>query len=106
SKAVAPVCGENPMSLNSRRRALAAAFGLALCGLLPAAHAQVIPKTIHLIVAYPAGGVADVVARALADRLGPQLGAAVVVENRAGASGTIGMDAVAKAPPDGATLGF
>jgi tripartite-type tricarboxylate transporter receptor subunit TctC len=94
------------MSLNSCRRALAAALALALCGLLPAAQAQVAPKTIRLIVAYPAGGVADVVARALADKLGPQLGSTVVVENRAGASGTIGMDAVAKAPPDGSTLGF
>jgi len=94
------------MPLNFRRRALASALGLALCGLLPMAQAQVIPKTIRLIVGYPAGGVADVVARALADKLGPQLGTTVVVENRAGASGTIGMDAVAKAPPDGATLGF
>ncbi|VTU23108.1 Argininosuccinate lyase [Variovorax sp. SRS16] len=94
------------MPLNSCRRALAAALGLALCSLLPAAQAQVIPKTIHLIVGYPAGGVADVVARALADKLGAQLGTAVVVENRGGASGTIGMDAVAKAPPDGGTLGF
>jgi tripartite-type tricarboxylate transporter receptor subunit TctC len=94
------------MPLNSRRHALATVLGLALCGPLPAARAQVIPKTIHLIVGYPAGGVADVVARALADKLGPQLGSTVVVENRAGASGTIGMDAVAKGPADGSTLGF
>ena len=68
--------------------------------------AQTIPKTIRIVVAYPAGGVSDVVARALADKLSQQLGSAVIVENRAGASGTIGVDAVAKAQPDGATLGF
>jgi tripartite-type tricarboxylate transporter receptor subunit TctC len=70
------------------------------------AQAQVVPKTIRMVVAYPTGGVSDIVARALAARLGAQLGSTVVVENKAGASGTIGMDAVAKAAPDGATLGF
>ena len=80
---------------------------LALCCAAAAgAQAQTVPKTIRLIVAYPAGGVSDVVARALGDKLAAQLGTTVVVENRAGASGAIGMDAVAKAAPDGATLGF
>jgi tripartite-type tricarboxylate transporter receptor subunit TctC len=80
---------------------------LALCCAAAAgAQAQTAPKTIRLIVAYPAGGVSDVVARALGDKLAAQLGTTVVVENRAGASGAIGMDAVAKAAPDGATLGF
>ncbi|RYF44017.1 MAG: tripartite tricarboxylate transporter substrate binding protein [Comamonadaceae bacterium] len=63
-------------------------------------------RPIRIVVAYPAGGVSDVVARALADRLAAQLGVAVVVDNKAGASGAIGVDAVAKAAPDGATLGF
>jgi tripartite-type tricarboxylate transporter receptor subunit TctC len=76
----------------------------ALCA--AGAQAQAVPKTIRLIVAYPAGGVSDVVARALGDRLAAQMGTTVVVDNRAGASGAIGMDAVAKAAPDGATLGF
>jgi len=92
------------MPLNVRPRALAAALGLVL--LSAAASAQVVPKTIRLVVAYPSGGVSDVVARALADKLSAQLGSTLVVENKAGASGTIGMDAVAKAVPDGATLGF
>jgi len=71
------------------------------------AHAQPWPsKPIRIVVAYPAGGVSDVVARALADKLAAQLGTPVVVENKAGASGAIGVDAVAKAAPDGATLGF
>ncbi|VWX62668.1 ABC transporter substrate-binding protein [Burkholderiales bacterium 8X] len=72
----------------------------------PPASAQAVPKTIRIIVAYPAGGVGDVIARALGEHLAQQLDSTVVVENRAGASGTIGMDAVAKAAPDGATLGF
>ena len=63
-------------------------------------------KAVRLIVAYPPGGVSDVVARALAERLAPRLGVAVVVENRAGASGTIGVNAVAKSAPDGYTLVF
>lgn len=93
------------MSLSSLcRRTLVLALGLALSA--GATQAQVVPKTIRLVVAYPAGGVSDVVARALADKLAAQLGSTLVVENKAGASGTIGMDTVAKAAPDGATLGF
>jgi tripartite-type tricarboxylate transporter receptor subunit TctC len=70
------------------------------------ASAQTLPNTLRIIVAYPAGGVSDAVARALADKLAAQMNIAVVIENKAGASGSIGMDAVAKAAPDGATLGF
>jgi tripartite-type tricarboxylate transporter receptor subunit TctC len=92
------------MSLKLRPAALVAALGLMLAS--TAALSQVVPKTIRLVVAYPSGGVSDVVARALADKLAAQLGSTLVVENKAGASGTIGMDAVAKAAPDGATLGF
>ncbi|MBV6303353.1 tripartite tricarboxylate transporter substrate binding protein [Candidimonas humi] len=61
---------------------------------------------IHMIVAYPAGGVSDTVTRALAEKLTGDLGVPVVVENRGGAAGTIGMDVVAKAAPDGYTFGF
>ena len=71
-----------------------------------AAQTPTVPKTVRLIVAYPAGGVSDAVARALADKLSAQLGNTVVVDNKAGASGSIGVDAVAKALPDGTTLGF
>ena len=92
------------MTLPSRRHVL----GAAALALLPAlATAQAWPaKPIRLVVAYPPGGVSDVVARALADKLAGPLGQPVVVENKAGASGGIGMDAVAKAAPDGHTLGF
>jgi tripartite-type tricarboxylate transporter receptor subunit TctC len=72
----------------------------------PLAQAQVVPRVIYMIIAYPPGGVSDVIGRALAEKLGAQLGSTIVVENKAGASGTIGMDAVAKAAPDGATIGF
>ncbi|UOB06726.1 Bug family tripartite tricarboxylate transporter substrate binding protein [Diaphorobacter sp. ED-3] len=93
------------MTDSVRRRVLAS---LALAAALPlGAQAQTWPaKPIRIIVAYPAGGVSDVVARALGDKLSERLGTAVVVENKAGAGGTIGMDAVAKAAPDGYTLGF
>ena len=93
----------------SRRGALAlSALALAAAGTLcsATASAQALPKTLRIIVAYPAGGVSDAVARALADKLAAQMAISVVIENRAGASGSIGMDAVAKAAPDGATLGF
>jgi tripartite-type tricarboxylate transporter receptor subunit TctC len=67
--------------------------------------AQTFPsKPIHLIVAYSPGGTGDVVARVIADRLGPALGQTIVVENRAGASGAIGATAVVNAAPDGHTL--
>jgi tripartite-type tricarboxylate transporter receptor subunit TctC len=90
----------------STRRSLLAAAALALVPALATAQAWPTGKPIRIIVAYPAGGVSDNVARALADKLSVQLGTSVVVENKAGASGSIGVDAVAKAAPDGYTLGF
>ena len=57
-----------------------------------------------MVIAFPAGGPTDFVARLLADRLKDLLGQSVVVENRAGANGTIGADHVAKSEPDGHTL--
>src|SRR6476646_1776676 len=60
-------------------------------------------RPVHLVVAYPPGGVSDAVARALGDRLATALGQPVVVENKGGASGAIGLDAVAKSAPDGYT---
>jgi tripartite-type tricarboxylate transporter receptor subunit TctC len=72
-----------------------------------AAAAQAWPvKPIKLIVAYPPGGVSDIVARTLADKLSPALGVSVIVDNKAGASGAIGVDALAKSAPDGYTFGF
>jgi tripartite-type tricarboxylate transporter receptor subunit TctC len=61
-------------------------------------------KPVRIIVAFPPGGGTDIVARLLAPRLGEAWGQAVIVENRAGASGTVGTEAAARAEPDGHTL--
>ncbi|MFC3123682.1 Bug family tripartite tricarboxylate transporter substrate binding protein [Pseudoroseomonas globiformis] len=62
-------------------------------------------RTIRLVVPYPPGGSTDVVTRLYAERMGALLGQPVVIENKPGASGNIGADAVAKAAPDGYTIG-
>ena len=85
------------------RRALAV-LALAAAG---AAIAQPYPsKPIRLIVPFPPGGAVDFYARVVHQPLSDALGAQVVIENKAGASGMVGIDAVAKAPPDGYTLGL
>ena len=63
-------------------------------------------KAIKIIVTYPTAGVSDNATRVLAERLTKSLGQPVLVENRAGAGGTVGADVVAKAAPDGYTIGF
>ena len=76
-------------------------FGIGL------AHAQTYPsKPIRFIVSFPPGGSADLISRAIAPKMSEKLGQPVVVENRAGAGGMIGVDAVAKAAPDGHTIGL
>lgn len=63
-------------------------------------------KPIRLIVPFPAGGAADVMARGMADRLGQELGQQIVVDNRGGAGGSTAAEAAAKSPADGYTLFF
>jgi tripartite-type tricarboxylate transporter receptor subunit TctC len=90
------------------RRLFVAAITVALsaAAALPHnAHAQDLPaRTVKIVVAFPAGGPTDFVARLLADKLKALVGQNVIVENKPGANGAIGADFVAKAEPDGTTL--
>lgn len=63
-------------------------------------------RPIKLIVPYPAGGLTDIVSRLVGDALGRELGTSVVIENRAGAGGQIGLQALLQAPRDGYTIGL
>ena len=89
------------------RHAMAALL-LATTALAPAAFAQgAYPsKPIRMIVPYAAGGPTDVLARVMAQKLGESLGHNVIVDNKPGASGIPGTDAIAKAAPDGYTIGL
>jgi tripartite-type tricarboxylate transporter receptor subunit TctC len=88
------------------RRGVLAAIGtaFALGPLVVAAQSDYPNKPIKLIVGFAPGGSTDIVARIVAQKLGDKLGQTVIVENRAGAGGTIGADVTAKAPADGYTL--
>lgn len=95
--------------LPSRRTALnlVAAAVTSLVGVVPfAAHAQAAwpNKPIRIIVPFAAGSTTDIIARAIADKMGASLGQTLVIDNRGGASGTIGQMAVATAAPDGYTI--
>jgi tripartite-type tricarboxylate transporter receptor subunit TctC len=81
---------------------------LSVLAFVPAAVAQDAwpNRQIRMVVPLPAGASVDVIGRLLGVKLGERLGQTVVIENRAGASGAIGSDAVAKAAPDGYTLGM
>jgi tripartite-type tricarboxylate transporter receptor subunit TctC len=88
--------------ITSRRIAALLGCLLFCCG---AAWAQSYPdKPIRLVVPWPPGGSVDIVGRLIGVKLGQTLGQTIVIDNRSGASGNIGMDAVAKSRPDGYTL--
>jgi tripartite-type tricarboxylate transporter receptor subunit TctC len=89
-------------AMDPSRRAL---LSLPLLAASKNAWAQAYPsRPVKFLVPWPAGGVADTVARVTADKLGERLGQKLIVENRPGASGNIGMAAAAAAPADGYTL--
>jgi len=86
------------------RRIMALALFM-VCGAIPAAAQDWPSKTVRIIVPFGPGATPDTIARMIADKLQDKLGRPFVVENKPGASGMIGTDTVAKAEPDGYTIG-
>ena len=87
--------------------ALGAAVATLGASLVAAQTAEKFPsRSIKLIIGFPPGGPTDLLGRLIAQRMAEDLGQPIVVENRAGASGGIGMEAVARAPADGYTLAY
>lgn len=94
------------LKARSTRAVFTAMAGLALAGMSATAAAEFPDRPIKMVVAYPAGGSTDVIARAIAQRMGDRLKQPIIVDNRPGAAGMIGTDYVAKAAPDGYTIQF
>lgn len=92
------------MNLRLRKLMLALAATTLACGTTMAADYPVRP--LKLIIPFPPGGTTDLIGRAFADEMAKSLGQPVVVENKGGASGSIGTEAIAKSAPDGYTLGL
>jgi tripartite-type tricarboxylate transporter receptor subunit TctC len=96
---------EDVMEVRIVSRVIHLAVALAVCGWASTALAQNFPnRPVTLVVPFPAGSTTDLVGRILSDELAKSLGQTVVVENRGGAGGTIGTEAVARATPDGHTI--
>jgi tripartite-type tricarboxylate transporter receptor subunit TctC len=89
---------------STRRAALAAGLVLCSLGAFAQAPAWQPGRPIRIVVPYTPGGSSDIIARAISQPLGEALGQTVIVENKPGANGNLGTDAVAKSPPDGLTL--
>jgi tripartite-type tricarboxylate transporter receptor subunit TctC len=93
------------MTLSHKRLTAAVILALGALAAAPQSIAQSYPtKPVRLVAPFTAGGPVDITARILAQKLTEQWGQQVIVENRTGASGMIGAEAVAKSPPDGYTL--
>jgi len=82
-------------------------FGLVFAVLAGSVQAQAFPnKAMHLVVPYPPGGVTDILGRALGQTIAEQFGQPVIIDNKPGAGGAIGTEAIAKSAPDGYTFGL
>ena len=98
-------CEDRPAFRSSPDRLSRCLIAAALCCAASAASAQAYPdKPIRVIVPYPPGGTTDFVVRLAQNRLQAQLGQPLLIENRAGATGAIGAEAVARSAPDGYTI--
>jgi tripartite-type tricarboxylate transporter receptor subunit TctC len=93
------------LALTVRWAEIAIGF-LVLAGAMPASAQQYPTRPVRFVVPFPPGTTTDVVARLVGQRIGERLGQPIVVDNRSGASGTIGVETVARAAPDGYTWGL
>src|SRR5689334_1936132 len=100
-------CSDRSLYLTALRDLMRVMAGAAMALAAGLALAQSYPeRPVRLIVPYPPGGGSDVVARLLAPKMSEELGQPVVIDNRAGAATIIGLDMLAKSPPNGYTLGI
>src|SRR6185503_11409245 len=94
---------DRPIGVFMIRSLLVLALGVLIAG--PSVQAQPWPqKPVRVIVPFAPGGASDLMPRVVGEKLSPMWGQPVVIENRPGAAGNIGMEAGAKSPPDGYTL--
>src|SRR5215468_7545515 len=92
--------------MHTRRTVLVSSAALLSAGLMPHARAEVLKKSVQIIVGFPAGGGTDVIARILAERLRGAYSSAVIVENKPGAAARISVEYVKNADPDGSVMLF
>src|SRR5436190_12748874 len=93
--------------MSNRRTLLIAAIGSALASMATGASAQAYPsKPVRLVVPFAPGGTTDIVARVVSEKVGATLGQTMIVENKAGGGGSVGATEIARAAPDGYSLGM
>ncbi len=95
---------EKPMKLNSMLRGVALLICASACASTPAFAQDYPTRPITMVIPAAPGGATDILGRVMAEELGKRLGQSVIIDNKVGASGMIGAQAVARATPDGHTL--